>query len=163
MDAIPEYRYLDLSSLQHLEELENSCSASPWSASLIAKELQNSRTTVEGMFLGGNLVAFLVYQIILDEAHILNFGVTPSRRREGLGRLFLRKALGDFRMKGLAVVVLEVRLSNVAAQQLYNSVGFQVVGYREGYYANNNETAVLMTCPLNMLENVKGRTTREGD
>ena len=41
--------------------------------------------------------------------------------------------------------MLEVRRSNVAAQKLYESVGFLSTGVRRGYYSDNGEDALAMT------------------
>jgi ribosomal-protein-alanine N-acetyltransferase len=46
---------------------------------------------------------------------------------------------------GAAVVTLEVRLSNVAARQLYQRFGFRPVGVRPRYYSDNGEDALIMT------------------
>jgi len=41
-------------------------------------------------------------------------------------------------------LALEVRVSNGAAQALYRSHGFQLVGLRRGYYRRPEEDALLM-------------------
>jgi ribosomal-protein-alanine N-acetyltransferase len=40
---------------------------------------------------------------------------------------------------------LEVRASNIAAQQLYYHLGFEIVARRPRYYRDNNEDALIMT------------------
>ncbi len=142
-----EYKVLDASYLEPLIALERQCQQDPWSTSLIAKELKNSRTTVEGMLIDGKLIAYLVYQTVLDEVHILNFGVGRQLRRRGLGKTFMLNALAEFRTQRMSVVMLEVRESNLPAQALYRSVGFDAVGHREQYYSNK-ENAVLMMLKL---------------
>ena len=47
--------------------------------------------------------------------------------------------------RGAQVATLEVRESNEAAIALYEKLGFEVVGSRDGYYRDNNEDAILMT------------------
>jgi ribosomal-protein-alanine N-acetyltransferase len=44
-----------------------------------------------------------------------------------------------------SMVTLEVRASNVVAQNLYRKYGFVNVGRRARYYRDNNEDADLMT------------------
>jgi ribosomal-protein-alanine N-acetyltransferase len=44
-------------------------------------------------------------------------------------------------------MTLEVRESNVAAQELYRSFGFDVAGRRERYYTDDHEDALVMTTP----------------
>jgi ribosomal-protein-alanine N-acetyltransferase len=38
-----------------------------------------------------------------------------------------------------------VRVSNLAAQQLYRRFHFEIVGHRPRYYRDNNEDALIMT------------------
>ena len=47
---------------------------------------------------------------------------------------------------GACYATLEVRVSNVRAQNLYKSLGFVAVGKRKRYYEDNNEDAFLMVC-----------------
>jgi ribosomal-protein-alanine N-acetyltransferase len=44
--------------------------------------------------------------------------------------------------------MLEVRRSNLAAQKLYESMGFAVTGIRKGYYSDDGEDAFLMALDL---------------
>jgi ribosomal-protein-alanine N-acetyltransferase len=45
---------------------------------------------------------------------------------------------------GITSMTLEVRESNLVAQNLYKKFGFKVLGRREGYYQDNNEDAIVM-------------------
>ena len=52
--------------------------------------------------------------------------------------------------RGARVVTLEVRVSNLPAQRLYEKYGFRHVGVRKKYYTDNNEDAATMTTdPIN--------------
>jgi ribosomal-protein-alanine N-acetyltransferase len=73
------------------------------------------------------------------EREIINLAVAPAFRRMGIGKLLLKREL-----KHRAVLFLEVRESNLAAQKLYSSFGFQEVGRRPKFYANPAETAIVM-------------------
>ena len=48
---------------------------------------------------------------------------------------------------GARRMTLEVRASNEAAQGLYRSFGFEVVGRRPRYYSDDGEDALIMTTP----------------
>ena len=80
---------------------------------------------------------------ILDEGHITNIAVSPRYRRKGLGSLLLNKLIEIAEENKIKVLMLEVRKSNEAAIGLYVK-GFEQVGLRRNYYADNNEDAVLM-------------------
>jgi len=116
------------------------------------KENANSRKwVVEGNISGSlHLVAMLVMWIILDEAHIATLAVHPEFRRKGVARRLLETALNEVYDEGARRAFLEVRAGNLAALQMYNTLGFEVVGRRPRYYHDNNEDALLMT-----LENLQ--------
>ena len=49
------------------------------------------------------------------------------------------------REKGARLSTLEVRRSNAPAIALYRALGYQEVGIRPRYYAEENEDAIVMT------------------
>ena len=65
---------------------------------------------------------------------VQNVGVTPEHRGQGLGRALMVQALRGFMQCGMGCAVLEVTADNVAAVELYRSMGFRVneVLYRDG-------------------------------
>jgi len=88
---------------------------------------------------------YIICWMLKRDLHILNLAVDPDYRRRGLVRFLVVRALIDFARKGGGLVSLEVRPSNSAAQHLYGSIGFQIVGRRPGYYRRDNEDALIMS------------------
>ena len=87
------------------------------------------------------IVGFIVSRQIADqEREILNVAVHPEFRRLGIASELLQAEIS----KHGGVHFLEVRESNTAARQLYERLGFQVVGARPGYYENPTETGIVM-------------------
>ena len=86
-----------------------------------------------------------VVWMILDEAHIATLAVHPEFRGRGIARFLLRHALCAAIRRGAKLATLEVRHSNTAAQELYRSFQFDVVGQRRKYYKDNQEDALIMT------------------
>ena len=80
------------------------------------------------------VVGYAILMIALDEAHLLNFAVAASRHRRGIGREFLARMIEVGRAKGVEVIYLEVRPSNVIARHLYRTMGFQQIAIRPAYY-----------------------------
>lgn len=99
------------------------------------------------------VAGMLVMWFILDEAHIGTIAIDNQFRRMGLGRCLLAEALMDAYQKGIRMTYLEVRRSNLAAQELYQQFGFVVAGIRNRYYKDNGEDALLMT--LNPIDPVR--------
>ncbi len=58
---------------------------------------------------------------------IQNIGIVPEHRGLGLGRALILKSLEGFRLARLKRVVLEVTAHNVAAVELYRSLGFRIM------------------------------------
>jgi ribosomal-protein-alanine N-acetyltransferase len=99
------------------------------------------------------LVASIVIWLVLDEAHIGTLAVRPGYRQRGIAQRLLAQALLESAHSGATHALLEVRVSNHAAQRLYRKFGFTMVGVRKNYYQDTHEDALLMT--LVSLDNQK--------
>ena len=79
--------------------------------------------------------------------HILAIGVDPLYRKQNIGSTLMKRIIGRLRAKGAKLVRLEVRKSNVEAQQFYFKLGFR---QREEipYYYEDGEAAVAMDYKL---------------
>ncbi len=49
-------------------------------------------------------------------------------------------------------MTLEVRVSNIVAQNLYKKYGFKLAGIRKEYYSNNKEDAMIMWNDVKAVE-----------
>lgn len=81
---------------------------------------------------------------MLDESHITTIGVTPRYRGRGLGEALFVTLLEEAKRRDVTWVTLEVRVTNVSAQNLYRKYGFTIQGRRPRYYSDNNEDAFIM-------------------
>jgi len=78
---------------------------------------------------------------IVDEAHISTIATHPQFRGKGWGEVLLVGMIRRALTLNAAYIVLEVRVSNVVAQNLYKKYGFVNVGTKTNYYHSNNEDA----------------------
>jgi [ribosomal protein S18]-alanine N-acetyltransferase len=76
-------------------------------------------------------------------AHITTIGIAPEHRRRRLAERLLDHLDQALMDQGITSVVLEVRVGNVAAQNLYKTCGFSITQRLAGYY-NNGEDGFLM-------------------
>ncbi len=90
------------------------------------------------------IVGYLLLSLAADEAEIVTVAVRPSLRRRGIAATLLKEALSCARDNGASHCYLEVRESNLAAQRLYEKMGFVVVGRRKMYYSAPEEDALVM-------------------
>ncbi len=80
------------------------------------------------------IIGHAVLSVGAGEAHILNICVREAYRCRGVGRRLMDHLLERGRAAGMTDAFLEVRPSNTAAIRLYQSMGFEHVGIRRGYY-----------------------------
>jgi len=79
--------------------------------------------------------------------HLTTIGVAPEHRRRGVGIMLLEQVDKALKNRDVSTVVLEVRVSNGAAQLMYRNFGYTVVQRIENYYVNG-EACYLMMKPL---------------
>ncbi len=96
--------------------------------------------------LKGEIIAYSVMMLVLDEAHLFNLSVAKPYQQKGLGRELLAYMIDQATALGARQMYLEVRSSNVAAITLYEKMGFVENSRRKGYYPaeGGREDAVLM-------------------
>ena len=93
------------------------------------------------------ITAFCIVSTAVGEATVLNLCIDPVMRQQGLGRKFMLHVIDAATAKKSESVFLEVRPSNVGAIALYESMGFNEIGVRPGYYKAENgvrEDAIMM-------------------
>ena len=98
----------------------------------------------------GALWGYYVAMGGVEEMHLLNITVAPSRQGQGLAHRLLDDLDRQARTAGALQLWLEVRESNARARHVYERNGFMAVGRRKGYYpaAQSREDAVVMCRPV---------------
>lgn len=91
-----------------------------------------------------SIIGFAGLWSMVDEAHITTIAMHPNFRRLGLGELLLISLIDIGYAINAKWVTLEVRVSNVKAQNLYRKYGFRQAGLRHRYYSDNGEDALIM-------------------
>jgi tRNA threonylcarbamoyl adenosine modification protein YeaZ/ribosomal-protein-alanine acetyltransferase len=91
------------------------------------------------------LAGYLMAWLADGEGHIGNLAVVPELRRHGIASVLLEDLYVHARTRDVSVLSLEVRVSNDAAQALYQAHGFGLAGLRRGYYRDSGEDALILT------------------
>ncbi|HMJ08439.1 MAG TPA: ribosomal protein S18-alanine N-acetyltransferase [Pyrinomonadaceae bacterium] len=82
-------------------------------------------------------------------AHLTTIGVAPEHRRRGIAVRLLAHIETSLKAKGIETVVLEVRVGNTDAQELYRASDYTIVQRIANYY-NNGEDCYLMMKSLSV-------------
>lgn len=98
------------------------------------------------------IVGFTVVQKVVDELHLLNLCVKKEQQGLGIGKLILKSVVDYAGVIDAAMILLEVRQSNMRAQKLYLQSGFNEMAVRKDYYPaqQGREDAVLMAKTLTL-------------
>lgn len=129
--------------------IEKRSHAFPWSEKTFASN-QGERYLNLRLEVDGQLAAFAITQVVLDEATLFNIAVDPAYQRRGLGRALLEHLITQLEQRDVFTLWLEVRASNAPAIALYESLGFNEATVRRNYYptADGREDAIVMALPL---------------
>ncbi len=91
------------------------------------------------------MVGFIVTMMNADgSAHITTVGVAPEHRRRNIAGMMLAHLERSLSSKGITTVVLEVRVGNTAAQNLYQRAGYSSVQRMSRYYSNGEDGYLMM-------------------
>jgi len=144
----PVLRDLVLADLEAVDELEHRLFSDPWPRGFFLDALADPGAVCRVAERGGRLAGYLVATLQPPIAELQNLGTAPEQQRAGVARALLEDLVATCRVRGVTELGLEVRVSNAAAQGLYRTHGFRMVGLRRGYYRAPEEDALLMALPL---------------
>lgn len=149
MNIEPKMRAMSTSDLDAVMAIERVNFPFPWSEGNFKDSIDSGYICLV-MEQANQLVGYAVLMMVLDEAHLLNISVDKTYQGKGWGRYLLVHMMDVGREKGGLNMFLEVRPSNHSALGLYESMGFNEMGIRPGYYPalNGREDAVLMGMAL---------------
>jgi ribosomal-protein-alanine N-acetyltransferase len=134
--------------LDEVMAIERASFVYPWSARFFLQELQVQCARSILAEANGRIVGYILFWLLPGEIDIHNVAVHTGFRRHGIARLLLEQVISEARGRRMAQVTLEVRQSNIAAQRLYESLGFVTTGVRRGYYSDDGEDALAMALDL---------------
>ena len=116
---------------------------------LVAEEYSDGQPAgagadAEAQAQGPRLVGYAGLLAGVGEAEVLTIAVDPGFEGRGLGAVLLAELMREAARRECDDVVLEVRVDNERAQQLYRRFGFEGIGVRRGYYQPMNIDALVM-------------------
>ncbi len=140
------FRTMGPSDLDEVMAIECLSYPTPWSRRAFDREIADNTTAEYIVAQGpnGSVCGYAGMWVLMDEGHITNIAVHPDFRRQGVGTALLREIARRGKARGVEKLTLEVRPSNVAAQNLYSQLGFVARGRRKRYYSDTGEDALIM-------------------
>ena len=131
--------------LRSVLNIESQVYPRPWTMSLFLSELGLRGTRAYFVAkVGRDVVGYAGLMVTIDEGHVTTIAVDPAWHRNQIGTRLLLAVTHEALDREVNALTLEVRMSNVGAQTLYEQFGFSGAGVRKGYYAETNEDALVM-------------------
>jgi len=149
-------RRMTLDDLPQVAAIDQVSFSLPWPERSFRFEVTDNPASRAWVFeLDGTILGMIVIWLLVDEAHIATIATHPNHRRQGIASRLLIHALEELKAEGAVTSVLEVRESNIPAQEMYRKFGFVESGRRRHYYRDNDEDAILMSVNLSNVEGQK--------
>jgi ribosomal-protein-alanine N-acetyltransferase len=150
LDGLVIERATGPADLDAVAALEADTFTNPWTRDMLERELQQSDVArVYVVRLPGHQVAaFCACWLVYDELHINTIAVAADLRRQGIATALMNFLLAEGAALGARRTFLEVRRSNVAAQRLYETLGFKETGVRKNYYSQPEEDALVLSLEM---------------
>ena len=141
-------RKMNRSDLPQVVAIEKSSYQFPWGEDIF-RDCLNTRYDCWVCELGDDILGYGIMSMAVGESHILNLCVSPKEQKQGIGRKILEHLI-LIAKKEAEQMFLEVRPSNTGAIALYDSIGFNEIGVRKGYYeaVNGREDGLMFALEL---------------
>ena len=118
---------------------------SPWSASQYKEEFSApTRHFVVALDETESIIGYAgVFAAGGAEADVLTVGVIPSQRGKGIARQLMAQITDWARQQGSTAMMLEVKVDNLEAIGLYDSLGYSKLNIRKDYFGSGLDALVM--------------------
>lgn len=129
--------------------VEEASFSSPWNEETYEQEINHNDfahyfvVEIEEVIIG-----YIGLWLVYDDAQVTNIAILPEYRGYKIGEKLFGYALQYTIQQGAKRLSLEVRKSNIPAQNLYRKFGLVPGGVRKNYYPDDGEDALVMWVDL---------------
>ncbi len=151
IDLINGFREMGIDDIPEIMEIEKAVYTHPWTEGIF-KDCMRVGYNCWVFMEQNKILAYGLVSVAVNEAHILNICVAPQAQGKGLGKRMLYKLMQLAEERQGNSIFLEVRESNLIAQNLYDQEGFNRIGLRKNYYPaeDGREDALVFAKELNL-------------
>ncbi len=128
---------------QQIFELYKGDFADGWSQKMLCDAFETGRFLALGIETEQKLVGVITCSTTLFDADIESVFIKKEYRKQGLATMLITELEKALIEKNIEKIFLEVRLSNLSAQNLYLKYDFNKVGVRKGYYSDGEDAVIL--------------------
>ncbi len=142
-----QIRPMTIEDCRQVAQIERICFSNAWSVSMFESLFlypENHYFVAEQGQEIPLIVGFAGILTAIDTADVMNIGVLPEYRKQGIGALLLQNLEEKAKFYNCTQMMLEVRESNMPAVHLYQKHGYIQIAIRKNYYSNPTENGIVM-------------------
>jgi len=141
-------REMKLPDLDEVLVIEDYSFPTPWPRNVYENDLLRNPNSRFFVALDGDecgeLLGYIGSWVVHDECHVGTIATRRDARNRGIAEALLVHTARAVIAEGVQYLILEVRVNNFPAINLYKKLGFVQVGLRRGYYRDTGEDALLL-------------------
>lgn len=135
--VITKLKFCDISKVKGLESSQN---INILSEDTIKADLENDNYMYFTAKLSEEIIGYIAISKVFTTIDILSIVVKKEYQKQGIATKLLQFV---FNLDNTEKIMLEVRKSNIPAQNLYEKHGFKKIHTRKNYYTNPCEDAYI--------------------
>jgi ribosomal-protein-alanine N-acetyltransferase len=140
-----QLRRMQAHDVESVLEIERRNFRDPWTRRAFLAEIEAAPVSQPLVVeYDGQIIGYVVPWFVVDELQIASIAIHEDFRRRGLARQIITHLCEVAQQRNCQAAHLEVRHSNTAARELYESLGFKTTTVRREYYGGQ-EDALLMS------------------
>lgn len=137
-------RKLEAADVEQVTKIEQACFSTPWSKQGFEDILFREDVLFLVACERDEVLGYVGVYCSFDEGEITNVAVALDKRRQKVAEHLLDELIIRLGERQIERIVLEVRVSNRPAIELYKKFGFVNVGTRKNFYQKPTEDAWIM-------------------
>ena len=131
--------------------LEKELFSTAWEEEMFIEEIEKQYAYV--MEIKNKIIGYICGWKLFDEFNITNIAIASDFQKKGFGKALVQFLMSKLLDEKCFKFFLEVRKSNLAANKLYEGMGFRIIGSRKNYYHSPQEYALVLA--LNVMDDLR--------
>jgi len=145
MSETVRIREMTQEDIDVVHEIEKETYSTAWTKDILTQEVVHNKHAFYAVVEYNDIiVGYAGMWVVFDDAQITTIAISPDYQGRKLGEQLFKHMLESAYALGVQRLSLEVRISNIVAQNMYRKFGLVPGGLRKGYYTDNNEDAIVM-------------------
>lgn len=135
---------MSINNIDKVKDIETDQNINILSKESILNDIKDEHSYYFVAILDKEIVGYIASSIVIDNMDLESIVVKKEYQRMHIASYLLDFLFNLAKKKNVVSIFLEVRTSNIKAQNLYRKYGFEIINIRKKYYKDNLEDAFIM-------------------